>query len=209
MTNPAISIDYGNVLESAVGAAHGLTRGDLKRAESSVKQAVRNIERERKTGLHRYRDLPDDRQMLRQVSAAAKRRGAGIENLVVLGIGGSALGNVALQTALNHPYYNLLSAKERGGPRLFVMDNVDPVQVAGMLDTLGASLRRTLFNVISKSGETAETAAQFLIVRDLIARYLAQERTEYSGAIEWYREHSALKATGPLAPDRDPSHELT
>ena len=176
MTNQAISLDYGNTLESAIGAAHGLTRGDLKRAESSVKQTVRNIERERKSGLHRYRDLPNDREMLRQVSAAARRRGAGIENLVVLGIGGSALGSIALQTALNHPYYNLLSAKQRGGPRLFVMDNVDPVQVAGMIDTLGASLRKTLFNVISKSGETAETAAQFLIVRDLIARKIGKNR---------------------------------
>ena len=62
--------------------------------------------------------------------------------------------------------------KKRGGPRLFVMDNVDPVQIGNLLELLGPALRKTLFNVISKSGETAETAAQFLIVRDLLAQKL-------------------------------------
>ena len=41
--------------------------------------------------------------------------------------------------------------------------------MANLLDVLGPGLEKTLFNVISKSGETAETAAQFLIVRDLLA----------------------------------------
>ena len=50
------------------------------------------------------------------------------------------------------------------------MDNVDPVQFANLLELLGSGLRKTLFNVISKSGETAETAAQFLIVRDLLSK---------------------------------------
>jgi glucose-6-phosphate isomerase len=53
-----------------------------------------------------------------------------------------------------------------------VLDNVDPTTLAALLDLLGPGLRRTLFNVISKSGETAETAAQFLIVRELVARRL-------------------------------------
>ena len=46
--------------------------------------------------------------------------------LVVLGIGGSALGNIALQNALNPYTYNLMSDRTRPGPQLFVLDNVDP-----------------------------------------------------------------------------------
>ena len=43
--------------------------------------------------------------------------------MCVLGIGGSALGNIALHTALNGPFHDL--EPPRGRPRLFVLDNVD------------------------------------------------------------------------------------
>jgi glucose-6-phosphate isomerase len=170
MPHPTIRLEFDNVLTSAIGPVHGLTPAEINRAAVQMKPLIARVERERKAGLHRYRDLPNDRAMLDAVRAAAKRHSAGIENLVVLGIGGSALGNIALQTALNPPYYNLLPAGKRRGPRLFVMDNVDPVQFANLLELLGSGLRKTLFNVISKSGETAETAAQFLIVRDLLSK---------------------------------------
>jgi glucose-6-phosphate isomerase len=172
MAQPTISLDYSDALSSAVGPAHGLAPAEIQRAMPHVAEIVRRVERERRQGLHRYRALPADKRMLAAVRAAVRRHQAGVENLVVLGIGGSALGNIALQTALNPPYHNLLPPHDRRGPRLFVMDNVDPVQFAGLLDHLGPALRQTLFNVISKSGETAETAAQFVIVRDLLARKL-------------------------------------
>lgn len=172
MASRSLEVDYANVLSTAVGPAHGLTVAEIRRAQREVRQVVGRIERERKDGRHRYRELPTDREMVKAVKAAVRRFRPGVENLVVLGIGGSALGNIALQTALNPPPYNLLSKKRRRGPRLFVMDNVDPVQFADLLDLLGPALKTTLFNVISKSGETAETAAQFLIVRDLLARRL-------------------------------------
>jgi glucose-6-phosphate isomerase len=172
MPNTALQLDYANVLDSAVGPVHGLGLAEIDRAADAVSGVVRRIEEERPSGKHRYRDLPTDRTMLKTVQAAVKRYAGKFENLVVLGIGGSALGNIALQTALNPPYHNLLTGKARRGPRLFVMDNVDPVQIGNLLDVLGTGLRRTLFNVISKSGETAETAAQFLLIRDLVARQL-------------------------------------
>jgi glucose-6-phosphate isomerase len=174
MPRHMLQVDYTNVLDSAVGAAHGLTLAEIRRSEPRVKEVVARIERERKRGLHGYRDLPADRQMLRTVRAAVQRHRHGVENLVVLGIGGSALGNIAVHRALNPPYHNLLTARRRHSPRLFVMDNVDPVQFAGLLEFLGPELRKTRFNVTSKSGETAETAAQFLIVCDLLARKLGR-----------------------------------
>ncbi len=174
MPDAALQLDHANVLDAAVGAAHGLGAAEIRRAETAAKQIVAQIEKERRSGQHRYRDLPADRVMLRQVQSAVRLRAGRFENLVVLGIGGSALGNIALQTALNPAYHNVMPGKSRRGPRLFVMDNVDPVQVANLLQVLAGSLPKTLFNVISKSGETAETAAQFLIVRDLLARKLGK-----------------------------------
>jgi len=172
MASSALTFDYSNVLTGAVGAAHGLSIAEIKRSEPDVKQVVANIERERKSGKHRYRDLPLDRDMAKTVKAAVRKFKPGVENLVVLGIGGSALGNTALQTALNPPLHNLLPGAKRRGPRLFVLDNVDPVQFANLLDVLEPTIKKTLFNVISKSGETAETASQFLIMRDILAKKL-------------------------------------
>jgi len=172
MASTMLQLDYAHVLTAAIGPAHGLTPAEISRAAQDVSKLVARIERERKAGQHRYRELPADRDQLKTVKAAVRRFKPGVENLVVLGIGGSALGNIALQTALNPPLHNLLPNRRRRGPRLFVMDNVDPVQFANLLDLLKPAIKRTLFNVISKSGETAETASQFLIIRDLLTRRL-------------------------------------
>ena len=86
------------------------------------------------------------------------------DHLLVLGIGGSARAK-ALLNALKSPGLELeWDAAHRGGvPTLTVLENVDPVTVQATLARLDP--RRTIVNVISKSGGTAETLAQFLIVR--------------------------------------------
>src|SRR4029077_1023726 len=64
-----------------------------------------------------------------------------------------------------------------GGRQVVVADSIDPDAFGALLERL--DLKRTLFNVISKSGETAETMAQFLIVRDRLLREL--------GAVDYKR----------------------
>jgi len=85
---------------------------------------------------------------------------------VVLGIGGSALGPIALQQALNHLHYNELPREQRGGPKLYVEDNVDPERMRALLDVV--DLPNTIFNVITKSGSTSETMSQFMIITRLL-----------------------------------------
>ena len=93
------------------------------------------------------------------------RSAAGCDDVVVLGIGGSALGAVALRTALLPRDWNVRSVAQRGGrPRLHVLDNVDPRSVRGLLEIVDPA--RTRFLVISKSGSTAETMSQYLYVRE-------------------------------------------
>jgi glucose-6-phosphate isomerase len=84
--------------------------------------------------------------------------------LVVIGIGGSALGTIALATALLPFYWNELSpSRRRHAPRLYVLDNVDPDETAALLDRL--DMERTLVNVISKSGTTGESMAGYLVIK--------------------------------------------
>lgn len=92
------------------------------------------------------------------------------DNIVVLGIGGSALGNIAIQNALRPFNWNSMSSEERNGYlRVFVVDNVDPDYLASVLDCVNP--KTTLFNIISKSGTTAEPMANYLVVRSILESY--------------------------------------
>ncbi len=96
------------------------------------------------------------------------------DNILVLGIGGSALGGMAVCEALLKPYWNQLSEEQRDGlPKIYFLDNIDPDQFNGLLDFL--DLKRTLVNVITKSGSTAETMAQFMIVKDRLEKELGDD----------------------------------
>jgi len=171
-----IQLYYRNVLDEVIGSDHGLSWEQIDSYAQRIETIVGGINADADGGKLPYRKLPYDQDMLKQAQQAAEKYRAGAENLVVLGIGGSALGNIALQTALNHPFYNLLPKQKRPGPRLFVMDNVDPVQFSGLLELLDDQLDRTIFNVISKSGQTAETASQFLVVRRRLEEKLGAKK---------------------------------
>jgi len=158
-TGSEIRIDYTNVMGDQ-GSDHLLTETDLDAIEPRVMAGHDGIEQKRRTGVIGFHDLPESD--ISDVLELADRYGAGCESIVVLGIGGSALGTTAVATALLSPWHNLLSTADREGrPRLFVVDNIDSAEFGALLDILDPET--TVFNVISKSGETAETNAQFLI----------------------------------------------
>jgi len=163
----AIKFYYKNVFANVIGSEHGITPEQFKTLAEKTSPLISKLNEERKSGKTPYRDLPFNTEISQQVKNLAAQLGDRCENLVVLGIGGSALGNIALQTALN-PYMYNVDRRQRKGPRLFVLDNVDPPQLVSFLDWLGDSLEKTIFNVISKSGRTSETAAQFLIIRQIL-----------------------------------------
>ena len=96
------------------------------------------------------------------------------DNIIVLGIGGSALGGLAVTEALLKPYWNLLTKEQRNGfPRIFFLDNIDPDYMNGLLSII--DLKRTLVNVITKSGDTAETMSQYMILKDLMEKELGDD----------------------------------
>lgn len=181
-----LTLDYANCLSVRVGN-HGLDPDRLEPGSELAEAAhtlTQRLEQTRGTGWERWRELPFGQmrsQHVEAVRALVQERRGRFENLVVLGIGGSALGNIALQAALNPPTWNLLPADRRDGPRLFVIDNVDPANFAAVMEICPPE--STLYNVISKSGETAETAAQFMWVRDTINRTLGRRAPEHVVAI--------------------------
>ncbi|MEQ9616428.1 MAG: glucose-6-phosphate isomerase [Phycisphaerales bacterium] len=179
-----LTIDHRSCLSSRVGD-HGLAPEVFKPDSAQAKTIAKlteKLESTRDTGWEKWRGLPfspaRDAYVASVKAAVEKRRGK-FENMVVLGIGGSALGNIALQSALNPATYNLLPAATRGGPRVFVVDNVDPAYLGSVLEFCKQSeggIAKTLFNVVSKSGETAETAAQFMTIRQLLIDELGEAK---------------------------------
>lgn len=145
----------------------GIKRCELEAMRGELEAAAGRMVSER--GRMKWRELPHNQTaVVADILATAKALREGFENFVVLGIGGSALGPIAVQQALNHLHYNDLSVSKRPGPRLFVEDNVDPERMEALLDVI--DVEKTCFNVITKSGSTSETMAQLLIVVDLLQK---------------------------------------
>ena len=160
-----IVVDYSHAMEEAVGRGNGITAAALESVAGRAAAIHADLSARRGAGELPFYDLP--RQDLKPVLALADKY-RGRDNVVVLGIGGSALGPRALAKALLPAYHDL--RPDRASARLLVADNIDPDNFTGLLSAL--DLDRTVFIVISKSGATAETMSQFLIVRDrLIQRF--------------------------------------
>ncbi|GAB4338106.1 MAG: glucose-6-phosphate isomerase [Candidatus Abyssubacteria bacterium] len=173
-TTTRISLDYTNVMTDAIGEANGITRAEIDAESGRLQEISRMLTQSRAEGKLAFMDLPYQ-EYWRDIEAFVRRMPASTENFVVIGIGGSALGNIMLQSALNHPDYNLLpKTKRRGRPRMFFLDNVDPDRTASLLETLDP--RKTVINVITKSGDTAETMSNFLIARAWLLRAVGKAR---------------------------------
>jgi glucose-6-phosphate isomerase len=162
----SISLDYTNMMKDAIGPDFGIHDDELIDLSVQTKAIHQQIQKRRESGELPFYDLPNDQAMVAEVLSLAKEIQEQFDNLVVLGIGGSALGTTAVFNALCYGH-NLKDKKQRGDlPRLFVLDNVDPDGFSAHLDL--CEPKRTCFLVISKSGTTVETTSQFLVARSWV-----------------------------------------
>ncbi len=160
------------MFQRAVGAEHGLDPCEVDALAGEIRRHRATLAAMRGKELG-FMDLPYDRSLAESVLQKAAELRSWCANFVVLGIGGSALGNAAIHAALQHPHHNLLPAghpARKGAPRIFIADNVDPSGMRALADLLQEGVSQTAFNVITKSGSTAETMSQFLFFRDLLRR---------------------------------------
>ena len=193
MSHEQLSLEYANCFQDRIGAEHGLDESAFKQAHKQLQGITNDLNNTRGSGWERWRDLPFDpmrREHVDAIRAIVYDKKSMADNLIVLGIGGSALGNIALQSALNPKTYNLMprDAREQlgGGPRLFVLDNVDPnliAQTFAEVRRTHPTLENTIVNVVSKSGETAETAAAFIVARSMLKESLGDKHREHIVAV--------------------------
>ncbi len=163
MANGSIELDLNLATKDGIGEG-GLSREDFTALAPRVKAIHEDLQAKRKSGTLRFFDLPGDREAADAAKRMAEELRREFDDLLVLGIGGSSLGAKALYTALCHPLNNLLPKEKRKGMRLFFPDNADPSTFSGLLDVL--DLDRTAIAAITKSGGTAETWSQMLVLRE-------------------------------------------
>ena len=187
-----ITLDFSNMVEERLGT--GGVDGDRLGADLAdrFRTAHEQVEASRRSGEMGFFDLPYDPEGLGHAQELADRLEGRFENLVIIGIGGSALGARTLRDALLGPLWNERSNEERGGrPRLYILDNVDPGAVLDVVAHL--DLRRTLFNVVSKSGSTAETMALYLVIEGMLRGEVGTEKAGEHFVFTTDPEHGALR----------------
>jgi glucose-6-phosphate isomerase len=162
-----LSIDYALAMADGVGAGNGPTRVSLAAEAAAFKRGHARLAQEVANGKLGFFKLPAAVAQIEACDRVVASHGPGIEDVLVLGIGGSSLGARAAVTALSDP----LSGTALGqGLRLHFPDNSDPWLFGALLNKLNP--KKTLALVVSKSGGTVETAAQMLCVRDWITQKL-------------------------------------
>jgi glucose-6-phosphate isomerase len=167
-----ITIDYNNMMAEFVGK-EGIFPSDITNIMPKLDAAVKAMKEKRHEMA--WRDLPYNQDLIvKEIKSYVAEVKDKFEAFVVLGIGGSALGPMAVQQAINNPYYNELPRDKRGNyPKLYVVDNVDPERLIYLFETV--SPENCLFNVISKSGSTSETMSQFMIIKELLEGKLGED----------------------------------
>jgi glucose-6-phosphate isomerase len=191
MTALPVTIDYALAMGGGIGDDHAPTDAQLDAMAPEVAQAVQRVRERHRSGELGFFGLPADRRPLADMDRWLEALDPSIEEVLVLGIGGSSLGARAIYHALSGPPE--LAQPSPGRRRLHFPDNSDPWQLAALLERLPPE--RTLAIVTSKSGGTVETAAQYLAVRAWLDRAVGGDAA---------RRHLVLITD----PDQGPLREL-
>ena len=169
-----LKLNYKNVDAQVIGQENGLNLAEeFENYKDKILHIIADLnKRKDKNGQWlQWMNLGYNEETLWYVKEYAAMVKGRFDNILVLGIGGSALGGIAVTEALLKPYWNLLTEEQREGmPRIFFLDNIDPDTINGLFEVL--DLKKTLVNVITKSGSTAETMSQFMIVKDKLEKEL-------------------------------------
>ena len=189
-----IKLDYNNMMKDFVGEEQGFSDDDFKKGKKIYESAYKAVEAGRGVGMMGWTDLPyNQKNTVDDIIATAKSVRKKFDNFVVLGIGGSALGPIAVFQALCHLRHNELKKSVRKAPKLYVEDNVDPERMAALFDVI--DLDKTVFNVITKSGATSETMAQYLVVLAALKKAYGNDYREHVIATTSEKKGNLIKIT--------------
>ncbi len=172
-----IEFNYRNITQEIIGEENGLNIEDEFNNYNDIIHKIiadLNSNKDKPGQKLQWMNLGYNEETIWYVKEFAAMVENRFDNILVLGLGGSAFGGKAVCEALLQPYWNFLSKEQRNNyPRIFFLDNIDPDQMNSILNIL--DLKKTLVNVITKSGSTAEVMAQYMILKDLLEKELGDD----------------------------------
>lgn len=157
--NGELSFKYDNVMEENLGNL-GISNGKLESFNNESSKIIEILKEKELNGEFGFLDvLNDNLDKYYELNEYSKN----FENILIIGIGGSNLGLRAAETGILGSFTSRYEI-----PRIYYMDNSDPEKTHDILSNI--DLEKTLVFVISKSGNTVETLANFFIVRNLMKK---------------------------------------
>jgi len=185
----SLTLDFTNCLAEAIGATHGLTKSEVDTLVAKFPKHHENIDEVRANGESGFFDLPYQDQS--ELKALVKKHAGAWENILLVGIGGSILAPKSLFRAVAHSQYNLLDPKARNkGPRVFFLENPDPKAVTELFDVIDP--KKTLVQIICRSGTSVDTLAAFMWLADLFKKKVGKTALTAQFVITTEREKSPL-----------------
>ncbi|MCD7879916.1 MAG: glucose-6-phosphate isomerase [Candidatus Gastranaerophilales bacterium] len=172
-----IELNYHNVEAAVIGQNNGLNiQEEFNSYRDEIHRIIADLNSNKdKPGQNlQWMNLGYNEETIWYVKEFAAMVENRFDNVLILGVGGSALGGKALCEAILSPYWNFLTKEQRNNyPRIFFLDNIDPDQMNSLFNIL--DLKKTLVNVITKSGSTAEVMAQYMIIKDRMEKELGED----------------------------------
>jgi len=187
LAGPPVRLDVSGATQEQIGAQAGLSRAEMDSVAGRLRESIARLGTERDEGRRPFLEMAYRAGDLTDTIARADELRDEIDWFVLVAGEGAALGNRLLTEALvDRP-----SEGGSGRVGLLVVDGADPIALRSVLSRI--ELRRTVFQVITRAGESVETLAAFLVLRDVLLREL--------GAVE-YTRHLLLTTDADVGPLR-------
>lgn len=158
-----IKYNYFNCIKDKQQLSKGLKVGEITscRQEKSIKKTVIG----KLNPMMGWVDLPyQDIKTVEEIELFGKKISRLYKNFVVVGLGGSSLGSKAVRDAWG----------QQGDCKVDFLDNVDAYSFDKFFSTI--DVKKTMFNIVTKSGTTVETLTMFAYILDKLKKEL---NTEY------------------------------
>jgi len=162
---------------------HGLPRSTFADHADYLAPTLKKVEA-RGQGFYK---VIDDKTVLDEIQDFADGVNDKYSDIVVCGVGGSALGPICLRDSFAGSF-------DKGRPKLHVLENIDPDFMSEAVEAL--DLNRTLFLIISKSGGTPETVAQFMFFKDLTDKAGLELKSHFVFITDPSHDVSLLRSIG-------------
>jgi glucose-6-phosphate isomerase len=166
-----IVYDTANCRHEKIGGRLGIGREEIESFRDKFRRSLASFRRWAEEGKYGFLTLPDEETAVSDALEVLGKVPDDVDTLLHLGIGGSSLGPIAVQEALDN---NLTPKRETPFKRIIIQENVDPEGFAARLGEFDPA--RTMVNVVSKSGGTIETLATLTVVLDKMKRALTAKQ---------------------------------